>query len=1077
VSIGLAASQRLCNTAAVGAGLLSFVGRADELRDLRAASRAAARGSGGLWLVTGEAGIGKSRLLEEIAADAQSEGVSSHWGRCWESGGAPAYWPWIQILRSLVRPDRALPTPIQQLLSPSNEETSAPAHPERARFELFDAVAAFLLEATRAQPRLIAVEDLHCADASSLMLLDFLSHPARGAGLLLIGTARDPSRTAGGDAPLFHQVARSARSIGLGRLDRPAVADYLQSALADAPSALVDGIFERTEGHPLFLAELVRLLRQQPGAQQSQQALAIPATMRSAIREHLTAVSAPCRYFLQVAAVLGRDVDVARAAALADVEPAAAQELTAEATRAGLLSAVPPRFSHMLIREVALGELDEPRRESLQRAAAELLERAGGAWSTIAHHWQAAGGEYRNRAVAALRRAANEAVGLLAFDEAAAFLQTGLELVDDDAQAAGVELRTELGEALIRAGNHEAGRRACMAAAAGARALGRVDLLAAVGLGLGSVLRHARVDTDLVALLEEANRGLGDTESPLRARVLARHAAAVQPATDPAIPVALARKAIAMARSVGDDATLLEVLRTGCSAFVDVTPPADRIDANREHLALARRRGANADVYRAALRLAMNEFELGNRPAAEAAIRELTAAAERFDHDAYRWRALALRATRALWVGDFAAAETLMGQAAEAGRRAGDASARQTSTYQRLRLYRLTGRTDELAALVPELRGLFADTPVDFVGTVAAAAAEQLAGRTAGPTQLAEALSATLQFGDRTALGDLAELAHARSDRNLAAVLVAKTAGAETNFVSRGVAGMTWDEPVQYSIALARETMGAPEEAARHLEAGILAARRLDGAPTAAWLALDYGRLHSECGAGSSERARELIEYSQRVAAELDMAGVATRAAQLANALAPATPVSAPVIPPTAVDDSPAATASMNRDGDVWLIELGDVAVRARASKGLLFLSHLVRAPGESHHVLDLVAADAPEGAIDVGDAGPVVDEQAVAAYRSRARDLREELDEAEANGDLGRAERVRSELEFLTSELSRAVGLRGPRRTGQNVERARVNVQRRIRDALRRIAELDPGLGRHFERAVKTGRFCSYAP
>jgi hypothetical protein len=141
-------------------------------------------------------------------------------------------------------------------------------------------------------------------------------------------------------------------------------------------------------------------------------------------------------------------------------------------------------------------------------------------------------------------------------------------------------------------------------------------------------------------------------------------------------------------------------------------------------------------------------------------------------------------------------------------------------------------------------------------------------------------------------------------------------------------------------------------------------------------------------------------------------------------------------------------------------------------------LARLVAEPGRELHVLDLGGAGGGGPGIDTGDAGPLLDAQARAAYRDRYQDLEEEIAEAEADNDPTRAEKARAQLEMLADELSRGVGLGGrERRAGAAAERARVNVQRRLKDALDRIAAADPELGRHLARSVRTGTFCCYEP
>jgi hypothetical protein len=167
----------------------------------------------------------------------------------------------------------------------------------------------------------------------------------------------------------------------------------------------------------------------------------------------------------------------------------------------------------------------------------------------------------------------------------------------------------------------------------------------------------------------------------------------------------------------------------------------------------------------------------------------------------------------------------------------------------------------------------------------------------------------------------------------------------------------------------------------------------------------------------------------------------------------------------------------MTREGDLWHIQCGAERATFKASRGLEILSRLVARPGEELHVLDLVTQRA-DGAIDQGDAGPVLDEQARQQYQHRIEELREELEDAETLGDAARADHAREEIEFITRELSRAYGLQGRARpVGRAAERARVNVQRRLRDAVRRIEAQMPPAGVHLQQSLKTGSYCRYQP
>jgi non-specific serine/threonine protein kinase len=176
---------------------------------------------------------------------------------------------------------------------------------------------------------------------------------------------------------------------------------------------------------------------------------------------------------------------------------------------------------------------------------------------------------------------------------------------------------------------------------------------------------------------------------------------------------------------------------------------------------------------------------------------------------------------------------------------------------------------------------------------------------------------------------------------------------------------------------------------------------------------------------------------------------------------------------------APDLSNALQLEGDYWAVSFEAQTFRIKDSRGLRLLWELIQNPGREFHVLEL--AHASGAAVELragGDAGPTIDPTAKAAYRERIRQLREESEEAERWHDEARLARCRRELEALTEELARGVGLGGRDRIAASaVERARVNIQRRVSDAIRRIASHSPALGAHLTRSIKTGIFCCYRP
>ena len=161
----------------------------------------------------------------------------------------------------------------------------------------------------------------------------------------------------------------------------------------------------------------------------------------------------------------------------------------------------------------------------------------------------------------------------------------------------------------------------------------------------------------------------------------------------------------------------------------------------------------------------------------------------------------------------------------------------------------------------------------------------------------------------------------------------------------------------------------------------------------------------------------------------------------------------------------------------MWQLEFAGECCLMKDSKGMQVLSRLVASPDQEIHVLDLVGASAVGGQGDSGN-DPALDKQARSAYKVRLAELQEEMDDAAEMGDIGRREQALEEMEFIQRELARAFGLGGrSRKSGSDAERARVNVQRRVKDAIKRIGEQLPAAGRYLQGSIDTGTYCRYRP
>jgi hypothetical protein len=1007
------------------ASLRPFVGRDPELTELMRALGEARDGLGSLWLVGGEPGIGKSRLAEEVARAAAAEGTDVLWGRCWEAGGAPAYWPWVQVLRQLLRglstdDIRALVAPwaphlVQ--LTPElggvfpNLPPGGTLEPEQARFQLFEAVASLLCDAAARRARLILLDDLHAADLSSLQLLSMVASTTASAHLVVVGTYREREAQGTALGGMLPALVRQARTIALPRLRPEDVQRFLEQATDTLDAGTADAAHRLTEGHPLFLVELARWLDQAgAGAELLREGSpTLPRNVRDAIRERIARLGTDAVEVLRLASVLGREVDLPLLRWMCDRPEAQVQDALTQASMVSVVHELERerwRFTHILIRETLYWDLpEEARIEAHLRAAAALerlhAHRSDPPWSELAHQYFAAGERGREKAIAAATHAGDQALEQFAFTEAAAWFRRALEALASDAGSSPVrryELLLRLGRALMHQGELTAGRARCAEAAEVARRLGDAELLARAALAQGATYVYASVDPALVAVLSEARDALGDRERGLLARVLARLAAALQPASDVSMPMAMARRAVDMARRAGDERTLLATLRDAVSTMMDLADPAERLALNREHIALARRLGEPVEVWRGHLRTVFDLIEMGETAAVLEAVEATATAARALGHPHYAWQVAGLRAMVAIHDRQWDAADRWSAEAATLAERSGDPNAHRTIVLQRAHRLSVEGRSEELLALLPAVRASLAG--LDAHG-------EQLFSRAVVAGHLARGgrpgdarrymddvtIDRVLAASDTSLFSALADVCLASGDRPLAERLIHRLRPLRGCHVSGGIFEMVWGDPVDDILARLEAMLGGAPEA------------RPSPAPT--------------------------------------------------------------------------VRLTLRREGDHWVVGQGDVVFHLRDVKGLHMLARLTSEPGRELHVLDLShTPDAQEGAPDRGDAGEVLDERARAEYGRRLRELTEDLQEAEDHHDTGRAERLRGELAFLEAELSRAVGLGGrARRVGAAAERARVNVQRRLRDAVRRIGEHDPALARHLERSLRTGTFCMYDP
>jgi predicted ATPase len=561
----------------------AFVGRDRALAVLRAAVDEAVAGRGRLVLVTGEAGIGKTALAVEAARYAGEHGAGLLGATCWDGEGAPAYWPWVQILRASAAAHGPLPSDVARILpTVAAEGVSNPLSPaagagERERFLLFDAVGTMLRQAAGKRPLLLVIDDLQWADIPSLLLLKFLAAELSRTPLLILGAYRDDEVRA--DPPrrwVLADIRRHGEPLALSGLAVDDVARLMGTVGGTRPDeAVVAEVFRRTAGNPFFVREVTQLLGSRDGTFGS--GGGIPEGVRQVIEQRLARLPQPCMSILTMAAVAGRETGTDVLARAVGRESSEVIELLEQAVQAQVFAqppgpAGPYRFTHDLFRETVYAALPARARAEHHRRLAEALDAAGadsptGPSAELARHFllAAAGLSSSKLSATAVRyclRAAHESVERLAYEDAVGHCSKALEGLGL-AGILGEEDRLELlltrGDALRRAGEVARARGDYDQAVELARAGAASAQLARAALGVHALGVESGASRDVVVdLLDEALDGFDDEDSALRAKVLACLARELylSGVAERVRAARLSSAAVEIARRVGDQATL-----------------------------------------------------------------------------------------------------------------------------------------------------------------------------------------------------------------------------------------------------------------------------------------------------------------------------------------------------------------------------------------------------------------------------------------------------------------------------------------------------------------------------------------
>ncbi|HEX3511945.1 MAG TPA: AAA family ATPase, partial [Solirubrobacteraceae bacterium] len=595
--------------------------------------------------------------------------------------------------------------------------------PEQARFRLFDSVTKFLTDASRREPLVLVLDDLHCADPPSLLLLEFLARELLEARLLVVGTYRDTELNQ--RHPLTHTLgelsrAHPPRRIALGGLTRSEVGRYIgMTAGVDPDAALLDAVHHKTEGNPLFLGEVVRLLsaegRLEEFGEQPLGDVTIPREVREVLARRLERLSDPCHATLALAAMIGGEFHLRVLQAVADLPPGRVLDALDEAQAARVITVMGPgryRFAHGVVAEALAESVPAGRRAELHQQVGLALEklfadRLEPRLAELAHHFlEAAPAGELQKGLHYATAAAEAAAGRFAFEDAAQLYERALRALELTG-ADGVrrcDLLLALGEAYARAGSVHPARGAFRRAAGIARGVRSPERLARAAFGFGGPrATYPIVDDEVVSLLEEALAALGSRDDGLRARLLARLAMELYFAGAPERRAALAEEAVSTARAVGEPTVLAYALGARDAALWGPAGVEERLAIADEVLELAARAGEREQALEGHARRAVALMQLGDLAAARIDMGLHCRLAHELRHPFGLWRELVWQAMQAALAGRFEESLERAHEALERGRRVRAPEAENCYVGQAILATISLGRPGELQGTVEDM--------------------------------------------------------------------------------------------------------------------------------------------------------------------------------------------------------------------------------------------------------------------------------------------------------------------------------------------------------------------------------------
>ncbi|MGH2867093.1 MAG: ATP-binding protein [Solirubrobacteraceae bacterium] len=891
----------------------TMFGRETELAELErwtrgSAEAADARGER-LMLLGGDPGVGKTRLLAEVASRAHAAGTLVLAGRATDDNLVP-FQPFLEALGRYVELvslaelrvvasrhgselSRLIPELRRRLpeLPPPEDGDS-----ETERYRLFEAVVDLLRELSASAPVLIVFDDLHCADRPTLTLLRHLARASRTGSVSIIGAYRATERWSEGFGETLAGLRRERllRQLEIEGLPEPEAQRLVSLRVGRAPSAeFARALYEETEGNPFFIEEIVRHLvdagieAHSAGAHELHE-IGLPDDVREVISRRLDRLSEDTAEAMRVASVIGRDFGallLERVLALDEERFLGSLE---ESLDAGLVSehpSIPDRYSfaHALIRETLYGSMSTERRARLHRRVGLALEGADSEAHTNAlalHFTRAAQAQDAERAIRYAVRAGEQAAGMLAHDQAAEHYENALSVLQRFAPGEHrrrCRLLLELGEARVRSGERPRAWGVFREAATLAAELGDSDSLAraAIGASRRFVQPPGVVDEELIALLQQALEQRPSEPSVTRVRLLTCLSAALYFSQRREEMRRLSAEATVVAAELGDPRAVALAAAARRRAYWGPGHLERRLADSTQLLRTAREAGDLELTLQGHAWLVVDLLETGDRAAVEAQIEAFTAGASNLREPLFEWQITVWQAMRALLGGRLGAAERLAAEALSFGARSEGVTAPQ---YHAIQIIAIRREQLRLAELESAARGLGEAHPNRLAWRAGLAMLLAETGRAPEAQAELDRLAAH-DFADIPRDGDwliavalLADAAVALEDAERARLLYELLLPQQRANVVVGLAAVCLGSTARYLGRLAL-TMDDRASARAHLELAQRSNEALRAPVELAHTRLDYALVVED-----RSQARALVAAAASVAAELGLASVARRA-------------------------------------------------------------------------------------------------------------------------------------------------------------------------------------------------------